>query len=73
MKTDFVKNTNTPYRKYIIALSQLDKEYDFKRNALKEELHDAQLTCKHEKTTYYPDPSGNNDSWTECNICGKEL
>ncbi len=29
--------------------------------------------CKHWQTTYYPDPSGNNDSSTTCDICGKDL
>lgn len=28
--------------------------------------------CKHEKTTYHPDPSGNNDSCYTCDICGLE-
>jgi hypothetical protein len=32
-----------------------------------------QLECPHYLTTYYPDPSGNNDSSTQCDICGKEL
>ena len=29
--------------------------------------------CKHEKTYYQPDPSGNHDSTTECMLCGKIL
>lgn len=29
-------------------------------------------TCDHPDTTHHPDPSGNNDSYTSCNICGKE-
>lgn len=29
--------------------------------------------CKHEATKYYPDASGNNDSWTQCLICGGEV
>lgn len=29
--------------------------------------------CRHEDTTYYADPSGNNDSYTQCNICGANL
>lgn len=28
--------------------------------------------CKHEKTTYYPDASGNNDSCFTCDYCGLE-
>jgi hypothetical protein len=29
--------------------------------------------CTHPTWTYYPDPSGNNDSSYTCNDCGKDL
>lgn len=31
--------------------------------------------CKHppEFNKYHPDPSGNNDSWHECLICGEDF
>ncbi len=29
-------------------------------------------SCKHTKTTYHPDASGNNDSWYTCDVCGLE-
>lgn len=32
-----------------------------------------QSTCNHLSTTYYPDASGNNDSSTVCDLCGKEV
>ena len=28
--------------------------------------------CKHEKRTFHPDPSGNNDSCYSCDACGLE-
>jgi len=28
--------------------------------------------CTHEQETYYPDPSGNSDSFYKCVICGNE-
>ena len=28
--------------------------------------------CPHETVTWYPDPSGNNDSCEVCKICGAE-
>lgn len=31
------------------------------------------LSCKHHVTKCYPDASGNNDSWTECLVCGRPL
>ena len=70
MKWDF---PNSPWWIYVDALEKLDAEYKAKRDALKQTLREAQAVCKHEKTTYHPDPSGNNDSYTECDVCGKEV
>lgn len=28
--------------------------------------------CSHSSLVYVPDPSGNNDSYHRCDICGKE-
>jgi len=70
MKYDF---PNSPYWQYVDAVEALDKEYKTKRDALKATLKEAQAKCDHPKTTYHPDPSGNNDSYTECDVCGKEI
>lgn len=32
-----------------------------------------QKQCNHWSKTYHPDPSGNSDSFYECEICGKYL
>jgi hypothetical protein len=29
--------------------------------------------CSHELTSYYGDPAGGSDSFTTCDICGKEI
>ncbi len=29
--------------------------------------------CPHKQTKYWPDASGNNDSWTECLDCGGDV
>ena len=56
-----------------------DKQYKIKadyQNALSEwskELFELQKKCKHELTKYHADASGNNDSWTSCEICEKEV
>lgn len=34
------------------------------------DLGELQSRCGHDLTTFYPDPSGGNDSFTECDICG---
>lgn len=70
MKYDF---QNSPYWKYHDALAALEKEFEAKREILRQELRAAQKICKHEHTTYHPDPSGNNDSYTECDVCGKYI
>ncbi len=70
MKWDF---PNSPWWIYVDALEKLDAEYKAKRDALKQTLREAQAKCDHPKTTYHPDPSGNNDSYTECDVCGKEI
>ncbi|HNV97497.1 MAG TPA: hypothetical protein PKL13_04330 [bacterium] len=70
MKIDF---PNSPYWQYINALEALDKEYQSKKQALLNTLKEAQNNCSHPSTTSFPDPSGNQDSSTECDICGKEL
>jgi hypothetical protein len=70
MKYDF---PNSPYWKYVEAVEALDKDYKIKKDLLKEKLREAQKKCDHPVTTYHPDPSGNNDSYTECDVCGKEI
>ena len=41
--------------------------------AYKEKLKAYREQCNHWTRTYYADPSGNNDSFYECDICGKEF
>jgi hypothetical protein len=48
-------------------------KYDKTVKELKGCIKDWQKKCEHWSKTYHPDPSGNNDSFYECNICGKEL
>jgi len=47
--------------------------YDKKIKDLKATIKEWQKKCQHWTRTYHPDPSGNNDSFYECNICGKEF
>jgi len=54
----------------------VERELTRSRNArrtLKDRLLAFQITCLHKNTKYVPDASGNNDSYTECIECGKEL
>jgi DNA repair exonuclease SbcCD ATPase subunit len=61
-----------------VSQNQEDEEAEIERHKLaKGEINRATAAirkdCLHWQTTYYPDPSGNNDSSTCCDICGKEL
>ena len=40
--------------------------------SLNKDLAAIRNECPHISTTYHPDASGNNDSITECNHCGKQ-
>lgn len=40
---------------------------------LDESRSEVQKRCTHVITKRHPDASGNNDSWTECEICGVVL
>ncbi len=33
----------------------------------------SQKSCDHFETSFYPDASGNNDSYRQCDLCGKIL
>lgn len=37
------------------------------------EIEAIRVGCRHEFTKYFPDASGNNDSFSECQVCGAEV
>ena len=54
-------------RKQIIKWEQ---EIETMREQVCSELRELRKRCPHTKTTYHPDPSGNNDSGYSCDLCG---
>lgn len=54
------------YKQRREEFQEYDKEYRMK-------LRDLRAQCKHENTSFESDPSGNNDSYHQCDDCGKEL
>lgn len=54
------------------AVAVLDIEYKNQKEMLEKKLKEVQSRCKHQVNKHHPDPSGNNDSWDECEICGYE-
>lgn len=73
---DTIEQCQTIELKIKLCHNAMDDKENKHRKAIqkhKEEIRDIQKTCLHQLTTYYPDASGNNDSSTVCDICGKEL
>ena len=63
-----------------LKIKSLDREicaenvrYEQKIKDIKATISEIQSKCPHWTTNYYPDPSGNNDSYTVCKICNKTL
>lgn len=52
--------------------ASLKKKYNLEIKNIDDLLEELQEKCFHERTEYYPDASGNNDSHHECLDCGKE-
>lgn len=49
------------------------KQYDSDIKIIQTRKKLIQDSCTHLATKYWPDASGNNDSTTQCLICGKEI
>lgn len=67
---DKVRNIKQTLKKYQADLVNLEKLHKEERRKIMEEIKVVQNGCPHLARTYYPDPSGNNDSYTECDHCG---
>lgn len=62
--------------------NRIDKLEEEKQNLQKKLLEDIReinkkireirKDCDHQDYTFYGDPSGNNDSFRQCNVCGVE-
>lgn len=53
------------------TILEVQRKADARIKNLEKKLTQLQNTCSHSKTTFHSDPSGNNDSFLECEICGK--
>ena len=61
------------YAQFQLELVAARAEYKRKEAELVQRLRMFQAGCNHAASTYHPDPSGNNDSYTICDLCNKEL
>ena len=57
---------------YHNAIEEVEKRKNELVKAINAKISAVRKTCKHDKLTYHPDPSGNNDSCQTCDICGIE-
>jgi hypothetical protein len=76
----FLHKTMEQVRTIKAQVRSIDKDEETEKDRHKRALSDISAMrkkvrdeCSHWETTYYPDPSGNNDSSTSCDICGREL
>ncbi len=63
-------------RQLQLAYNQLDNAkhvYEEAENKCALDVAEVRKSCTHPTTTYFPDPSGNNDSYTQCDVCGLEI
>lgn len=54
------------------AIEKYKLLYEKRLQRHKEKIREIRKQCPHNKETYYPDPSGNNDSSYTCDVCGRE-
>ena len=46
--------------------------YEKRLDRHKKNIKEIRKQCPHTNETFYPDPSGNNDSTYTCNVCGRD-
>lgn len=51
--------------------SKILEESKKNQTEIQKKISELQKTCVHISNTFHADPSGNNDSYYECLICGK--
>jgi ribosomal protein S27E len=68
-----IEEIRTALKCYKASLTDEHRRHELKRKELDEQFLKVRQKCKHWQTTFHPDPSGNNDSYYECTICGLGL
>ena len=58
--------------KFRDEIYKANEKHKLKIESIYQKLDKIRELCKHSKTTYWPDPSGNNDYSYTCDICGKK-
>lgn len=53
------------------AIKERERQLRLEKEAIRLAWKQLQKQCKHPNETYHPDPSGNSDSYYECDLCGR--
>lgn len=69
----YVKDIRREVGRIETAQEEAESTYKDTLKELDDQLAEVRQKCPHLETEYYPDASGNNDSWTECKWCGTEV
>ena len=67
------KEIKDQIRKLNNEIEDIFEKSEAKIEKLKVKIRNVQNECKHSVINHVPDPSGNNDSFDECLICGKVI
>lgn len=70
---DYVGNIRHEVKRISEERGLIESEHKVALKGLDEQLGAVRKKCPHLETQYYPDASGNNDSWYECKWCGVEI
>ena len=70
---DYVGNIRHEVNRIKLAREEAGTGYRRTLKELDEQLDSVRKKCPHLETRYYPDASGNNDSYYECKWCGAEV
>jgi predicted dithiol-disulfide oxidoreductase (DUF899 family) len=54
------------------AIERYKLLYDKRVQRHKDKIKEIRKQCPHSEESYYPDPSGNNDSTYTCDVCGRD-
>lgn len=67
-----MNNKSIDYNTYDELMGREDNRHKNRIKKMKDMLREFQKTCNHPNNLvrYYPDPSGNNDSYNMCWNCG---
>lgn len=71
-KLNSIQSIHQEIRGYERQVLTARKNYEAITKSINQHIHNTQQLCLHESVAYYPDASGNNDSWYACNICQLE-